>query len=120
VRETRAVTVWNLHGGRCIAHSVEIADSSLSRAKGLLGRKSLHEGTGLWIRPCSGVHTFGMAFAIDVIGLDRAYKVVKLWPDLRPHRMTMVIPSVRSVLEFPAGSIQQSVVQLGDVLHFQE
>jgi uncharacterized membrane protein (UPF0127 family) len=120
VRQVREVSVWNLHGGRCIAHSVQIADTSLSRAKGLLGRKSMGQGTGLWIRPCSGVHTFGMAFAIDVIGLDRDCKVVKLWPDLRPHRMTMVIPSVRSVLEFCAGSILQSTVHLGDILHFQE
>lgn len=75
---------------------------------------------GLWIRPCSGVHTFGMAFAIDVVGLDGDWRVTKLWQNLRPHRMTSLVPRVRSVIELPAGSIDNRSIHLGDVLELQE
>jgi uncharacterized membrane protein (UPF0127 family) len=114
------VSVWNQSHSTPVAQSVEIADSSMRRAVGLLGRKALDVEQGLWIRPCSGVHTFGMAFAIDVIGLDRDRRVTKLWRNLRPHRMTTLVPRVRSVIELPAGSIDSRSIYLGDVLEFQE
>jgi hypothetical protein len=36
---------------------------------GLLGRRGLNAGEGLWIKPSFGVHTVGMRFPIDAIGL---------------------------------------------------
>jgi uncharacterized protein len=83
---------------------------------GLLGRRGLDAGGGLWIKPSSGVHTFGMAFGIDVVGLDRDLKVIKLWPCLRPFRVTSVSLKLKSVIELPCGLISQSLMQLGDQL----
>ena len=54
---------------RELAGSLTVADKLLLRMKGLLGRKSLDHGEGLWIKPCMGIHTFGMRFPIDVIFL---------------------------------------------------
>jgi len=65
----------------------------------------------------SGVHTFGMAFSIDVVGLDSDLKVVKLWRCLRPFRITSVSMKLKSVIELPCGVITQSQMQLGDQLH---
>jgi uncharacterized membrane protein (UPF0127 family) len=73
-------------------------------------------GGGLWIKPSSGVHTFFMRFAIDVIGLDKNLRVIKLWPDLVPWRVTSVSLQLRSVIELSAGHIAECGVQLGDVL----
>jgi uncharacterized membrane protein (UPF0127 family) len=83
---------------------------------GLLGRDGLEAGGGLWIKPSSGVHTVGMCFRIDVVGLDRNLKVVKLWNCLAPYRLTSVSFKVRSVLELPCGVISWSRIQLGDQL----
>jgi len=83
---------------------------------GLLGRKRLDAGGGLWIKPSSGVHTFFMAFTIDVIGLDRDLKVIKLWHSLPPWRVTSVSVKLRSVIELPSGTIRAADVQLGDTL----
>ena len=78
----RVVTVTDETRETVIGSQIEIANTSLSRMFGLLGRRGLSTGEGLWIKPSSGVHTFGMMFAIDVIGLDKNLRVVKLWPRL--------------------------------------
>jgi uncharacterized membrane protein (UPF0127 family) len=108
--------VTNTTRGNTVGESIELADTSLKRMVGLLGRRGLDAGAGLWIRPSSGVHTVGMAFAIDVVGLDRDLKVIKLWRSLVPFRLTSVSLKLRSVLELPSGTIAQSEMQLGDQL----
>jgi uncharacterized membrane protein (UPF0127 family) len=83
---------------------------------GLLGKSGLDAGGGLWIKPSSGVHTFFMRFRIDVIGLDRDRKVVKLWRCLAPWRVTSVSLKIQSVVELPCGAINASQTQVGDQL----
>lgn len=112
----RVVTVADTTRGTVIGDRVEVADTSLSRMVGLLGRRGLNAGGGLWIMPSSGVHTLGMMFSIDVIGLDKELRVVKLWPRLVPFRVTSVSLKVRSVVELEAGRIEACQVQLGDLL----
>ena len=99
-----------------IGNRIEIADTSLSRMVGLLGRRGLNAGEGLWIRPSSGVHTFFMRFSIDVIGLDKQMKVIKLWRRLVPYRVTSVSVKLSSVIELRAGAIDGCQVELGDQL----
>ena len=108
--------VTNITRGITVGDSVELADTSMKRMFGLLGRRGLAAGGGLWIKPSSGVHTFGMAFTIDVVGLDSDLKVIKLWRRLRPFRLTSVSMKVKSVIELPAGVITESQMQLGDQL----
>lgn len=112
----RVVKVWNKTHARLIGDHVEIADTTITRILGLLGRKNLDTGGGLWIRPSSGVHTFGMRFPIDVIGLDKSYRVVRLWSHLVPYRMTSLSWKVQSVLEMPSGRIIETGVTVGDLL----
>ena len=108
--------LYNNTRNKAIADRIVLADTSLSRMVGLLGRKHLDPGEGLWIKPSSGVHTLGMSFAIDVVGLNKALQVVKLWSHLVPYRLTGVSWKVRSVIELPAGSIQKHGLELGDAL----
>jgi len=112
----RVVKVVNVTRGSVIGDHVEVADTSSTRGKGLLGRVGLDAGAGLWIKPCSGVHMFGMKFAIDVIGLDANRAVIKLWPNLKPWRMSPISLRLRSVIELPAGRIAECQVELGDLL----
>ena len=97
--------------------AVELADTSRKRLFGLLGRRGLDAGGGLWIRPSSGVHTFGMTFKIDVVGLDGDLRVIKLWRCLAPFRLTSVSFRMRSVLELPCGTIARLGMEVGDQLH---
>lgn len=116
----RVVKAINETSGVVIGDYVEVADTSLTRFWGLLGRRGLKPGAGLWIKPSSGVHTLGMMFTIDVIGLDKDKRVVKLWPRLVPFRVTSVNMKIKSVVELPAGQIEASQVKLGDVFAFPE
>jgi uncharacterized protein len=108
---TRATTV---------AAQITIADTSLTRLLGLAGRRRLDAGCGLLIRPSSGIHTFGMRFAIDGIGLSRGLQVVKLWPCLPPCRITSISWKVQCVLELAAGEIGRCRTEVGDQLEMEE
>ena len=95
--------VTNTTRGTAVGESVELANTSLKRMVGLLGRRGLDAGGGLWIKPSSGVH-----------GLDRDLKVIKLWRCLAPFRLTAVSMKLRSVLELPCGTITRSQIHIGD------
>lgn len=115
----RLVKIENTDRNTVIGDSIEVADTSATRLFGLLGRKSLDTGKGLWIKPSSGVHTFFMSIPIDVIGLDKNRKVIKLWPNLVPWRLTSVSFKLHSVVELPAGRIAACETQIGDTLSIQ-
>ena len=110
------VQIANERNSIVIGDRISIAGSSLTRLFGLLGKRQLDAGEGLWILPSSGVHTFGMKFAIDVIGLDRNDEVIRLWRQLVPYRATGMSLRLASVIELPLGRIAACDVRLGDKL----
>jgi hypothetical protein len=97
-----------------LADRVEVADSMVSRLVGLLGRRSLAPGGGLWIFPSRGIHTWGMVFDIDVVFLDRHLRVVALRELVRPFSITPINLSAESVIELPAHTIFKSRTEVGD------
>jgi uncharacterized membrane protein (UPF0127 family) len=112
----RIVSVEDQSRQTQIGARIRVADTSLTRLIGLLSRSSLEDDEGLWIRPSSGVHTLGMRFAIDVVGLDPELRVVRLWAHLKPFRVTAVNFRITSVLELRAGRIAACDVQVGDLI----
>lgn len=100
--------------GSVLADELVLADTLLRRMRGLLGRKALASGEGLWIKPYNGVHTFGMRFPIDVLFLDRQLRVIAISESLEPNRLTAVHLNATSVLELPAGTAERSAAQPGD------
>ena len=103
-----------------IGADIGLADTSFTRFLGLMGQKSLAPGSGILIRPSSGVHTMFMRIPIDVVGLDRRLRVVRLWPRMRPWRLTSVSLKVQSVLELASGQIEQCGIEQGDQLAVAE
>jgi uncharacterized membrane protein (UPF0127 family) len=110
------LTVRNAGKAVTIGTQITLADTFLTRLFGLLGKTHLNPGCGLLIRPSSGVHTMGMLFPIDVVALDKAMRVVKIWRNLRPFRMTSVSFKISSVLELPSGQIEACRIERGDQL----
>ena len=100
-----------------LAHCVEVADEGAKRRKGLLGRKELRAGEGLWIRPCEAVHTFGMQFPIDLVYLDRKLRVKKIRSGMRPWRLSACF-TAHSVLELASGTIRETQTKPGDAIEF--
>ncbi|HEX3374584.1 MAG TPA: DUF192 domain-containing protein [Edaphobacter sp.] len=95
---------------------IGLADTTLTRFVGLMGRRSLAPGHGLLIRPSNGVHTFWMRFSIDVLLLDREYRVLAAYGNLRAFRLTAINWKASSALELPSGTIAATNTQLGDQL----
>ena len=99
-----------------LAEEVFLADTSLKRLKGLLGKKLLPSGQALIIRPCSSVHTFFMRFAIDVIFVNKQDQIIRVIPDLKPFSMTRPYFHAAYVVELPVGVIKSTASLPGDTL----
>ena len=97
---------------------IGVADTTLTRFVGLMGRGSLAPGHGLIIRPSNGVHTLWMRFSIDVLLLDKQNRVLSAYRNLRPFRITAINWKASSALELPTGTIAATNTQLGDQLQF--
>lgn len=107
-----------LQDNRILVGNLMVADSFFTRMKGLLGKSSLGLNEGLLLKRCKGVHTFGMQFPIDVIFLDRDYRVVEIIHDLKPNRITSIYSAADSVLELPAHKVRYSGISKGDFVEF--
>ena len=93
----------------------KLADHSLARLRGLLGRDGLDPGEGLLLRPASSIHTFFMRFPIDVVFLDRELVVLGIHDTIDPWR-TASERGAKVVLELPAGESSRRGLTVGDQL----
>ena len=114
----RHLQVTNLTRQTLLANYVTLADQGATRRKGLLGRKWLSKGEGLWILPCEAVHTFGMQFPIDLLYLDCSHRIIKISSDVPPWRLSICLTG-HSVLELASGVIRDSRTETGDELLLQ-
>jgi uncharacterized membrane protein (UPF0127 family) len=108
-------TIRNVRSHRTLADRLEAAFDSPSRNKGLLGRDSLPEGQALILAPCNSIHTFFMRFSIDVLFMARDGRVLKLARALPGWRIAFSWRA-SAVVELPAGAIERSDTQVGDLL----
>ena len=125
------VVFRNRSKGTEIAGRVEVADGSWTRLVGLLNHSRLDQGEGLWIYPCSAVHTWGMRFPIDAVFLEkmepleepgahgRLCRVRRVYRQLPPWRMTRLVWGAESVLELAAGTAEQTSIEVGDELEIR-
>jgi uncharacterized protein len=101
--------------GTIVCERCLLAETALTRMKGLLGRRDLPSGEGILLKPASSVHMAFMRFAIDAVFLDGERRVVKIAAELKPWRAAGARGS-RSVLELPAGEAARRGLSVGDRL----
>jgi len=89
------------------------ATASPERRTGLLGTDELNGA--LWIEHCSGVHTFGMRYALEVAFLDHAGRVLST-THMERSRLGRPRLRARSVLEAPAGKLRDWHITPGVLL----
>ena len=102
--------------GTTVAGAVAMADSPWQRFMGLMGKRELASDAGLCLRPCSSIHMFFMRIPLDAVFLDKDGAVVRIYPSLRPWRVTRVVRKAKSCIELPAGTLAAAGVQVGDRL----
>ena len=114
----RTKGAWGLRiarTGALLAARAELAGSSKTRTRGLLGRDGLDAGEALVIAPCQGVHTFGMRFTIDIVGVARDGTVVTIRSRVPRRRIALSLRSF-AIVELPAGASQGADLRVGDLL----
>jgi len=95
-----------------------LAETPLTRLKGLLGRRGLEPGEGLLLRPAASIHTFFMRFSIDTVWVDRDLNVLEVSHDVAPWR-TAACKGAKGVVEMAAGEAKRLGVSAGDKLTLQ-
>lgn len=113
------VYVYNKTKEAFLAFRVDVADTVLRRLVGLLGRRSLKPDCGLWIYPANAIHTVGMLFEIDVVLIDKDFRVVGTSELLRPFHLIRPNFRAESVIELPPHTIFKSGTEVGDQLEIE-
>jgi uncharacterized protein len=104
--------------GRDTGVAVSITKTARERMRGLLGRDGLAPGEALLLEHCGSVHTFGMRFAIDVVFIDRHWRVVAIHHDVPRRRMLLNLRAAHT-LEMPANGAREQGLSVGDPLVFE-
>jgi len=91
------------------------AASFRARLVGLIGRRTLAPGVGLWLKPCDAVHTAGLRFAIDVVFVDAAGRVKRIDERVRPWRLRACL-GAHSVVELAAGEARRLGFEVGHAI----
>ncbi len=112
-------TKMHIEGAPVSAPFLEIliADTFLTRFAGLMFRKKLPIASGLLLVPCNSVHMCFMRFAIDVVYLDKEYKILKIVKNLRPWIGLSTCSNAWAVLEMTAGEAERCGLELGKKLN---
>jgi uncharacterized protein len=104
---------------------VEVVNTLETRARGLSGRKSLPDNTGmLFVFDQSGEYGFWMKkmnFAIDIVWIDENYLVVDIEESISPDTFPQVFYPTREikyVLELPTGAVDKYQIATGTVVQF--
>jgi hypothetical protein len=106
----------NQRTDEALAEHVEVAVTRRDRRKGLLGREAFESSSALIIAPCFSIHTMFMRFDIDAVFVDDDGRAVKVVERMTPWRIA-VQPFAHAVIEFPAGSLRDRPVDVGDRLY---
>lgn len=85
--------------GSVLLQSVEMADSFWTRFRGLQLRSPLPKERGIFLTPCSSLHTCFMRFPIDVLMLDSNLVVLKQRRNIQPWRLVFCPKQTSSVIE---------------------
>lgn len=113
----RRLRVIDRTGGACVATAL-VADTALTRMKGLLGRSELTAGDGLVLDPCASIHTCFMRFPIDVAFIRRDGTIVRQVESLLPFRLAWA-PGSALAVELPAGTLRTHGVRAGHCLELE-
>lgn len=86
----------------CLWHEVHVLTTFPQRLLGLLTKRGIPRGHAFWFPHCSSVHSWGMCFALDIIGLDKQQRIIEVRRNVQPGSM-LRLKGARSIIECEAG-----------------
>lgn len=90
------------------------ADNWAAKGWGVLGRRSLPPGEGLWLPGVASVHTVGVRFALDLLFLDAELRTVRVACHVPPGRWLVRASGAAHTLELGAGTLAGRSPKNGD------
>ncbi|MBW2562540.1 MAG: DUF192 domain-containing protein [Deltaproteobacteria bacterium] len=112
------VSAVNVTTQKELGERISKAVTFFQRTRGLLGRKEIKKGEGLYIPKCRSIHTFFMRFTIDVIFIDDDNRITRVVPGLVPFRIAFGPRNTAGVLELSAGTLKDNRCVAGDKISF--
>jgi uncharacterized membrane protein (UPF0127 family) len=112
----RSLCVFNRTRESFLGLRVTPCDTLLKRLIGALGKIRLKPDDGIWLTPSLGIHTIGMLFAIDLVYLNAANRVIHLVEHLGPFRISPIRIDCAGILALNSRAIYSSHTQVGDDL----
>ena len=111
--------IFNQTRNRPLITQGRLANTFWSRLRGLLGAAPLQKGEGLILVGEKSIHTLFMKFPIDVVYVDKNYKVIRADANMVPYRLGPFVAQSAYVLEMPTGTIAHTATRTGDRLKFE-
>jgi uncharacterized membrane protein (UPF0127 family) len=111
--------IINQDRDKSLATDGRLANTFWLRLRGLLGKKSLSEGEGLVLVGEKSIHTLFMKFPIDILYIDKDYRVIRVDENMVPYRLGPFVTKSAYVLEVPVGTIAATNTKVGDQLKFE-
>lgn len=118
--------------GARLASDVRTASSVWARFRGLMGRRALSDGEGLWLPGDTSIHMLFMRIPIDAVFLapaaeagagsspGNAWRVISIRPSLPPWSgVVWYVRAARGCLELEAGAAERAGLLVGDVVRFE-
>jgi len=93
-----------------------VADSFWKRFKGLMLASPLEEGYGLLLPSTNSIHMFFMKYELDIIFLDKEYKVIDIIHSMKRRRVSKIYSNVKNVIELESGYLKKFDLNIGDIL----
>lgn len=109
----------NCRTGKVISSHVVMADRFITRLTGLMRKKEMSFESALVLKPCSQVHTFFMRFNIDILFLNRDFRVKHVIENMRSWRISRLVWGAHCAVELPGGTLRNRVLP-GDTLKLEE
>ena len=115
-------TARNLTRSTILAADLETAAGLWGKFKGLMGRRALAPGAGLWLPDSNGIHMMFMRFPIDAVFVgapssDGSRAVLSVHRALPAWRgFVPLVRGAKGVLELPAGTIDATATSVGDLI----
>jgi uncharacterized membrane protein (UPF0127 family) len=111
--------VRNADRGTTLGTRVKVASSFIDRLLGLMMRKGIREGGGIFITRSASIHSFFMRFRFDAIFVDNDNRVKRITPSMRQWWVAFGGRGAKDVIELPAGTAAATGTQPGDLLTYE-
>ena len=113
--------VRNQTRGTVLCARARLARNFQDRRRGLLGRSQLNRDEGMLFQaepvlPLMWMHTFFMAFPIDIVFLGRDNVVMKIQASLKPWRLSAIVLGARLAIEVSEGVAMRAETAVGDFI----